>query len=297
MWGAPPPIAKRATVGTILSDTLSTFGKDFAMYVGIFLIYGAAITLGTLGATTLVFGSPSGSVEFPTSTGSPSIDTLLRFVVLLIMIAFAGILIQSILTATLTVFAVHRHQGKDIKLGEAFRQGLPKVLSVLGASLLPGLLIGAVFAAILGVLLYGALTLNFGLICGAGLLLLVMIPVTIYITIALSLFAPPIVMEGTSAIGGLKRSWQLTQGRRLTLFGVFIVLGLLSIAISIVASLPFFLVTDPYIASLGGIISTAITGSWTLIMASVAYNLITSSGVSPPPGLGHVPAPVWPPRS
>ena len=296
LWGPPPPTVKRATVGTILGDTLSTFGKDFVVYFGIFLIYGAAITLSTLLATALVFGNPSGSVEVPTAGGPLVFDALYLYLALLVVIAVVGLVIQSILTATLTVFAVHRHQGTAITIGEAFRRGLPKFISILGASLLPGLLIGVSLAAILGLLLYGALTLNLGLMCGAGVLLLAMIPVTIYVTIALSLYAPPIMMEGKSALGGLSRSWELTRGRRLTLFGVFIVLGLLAFAISLAATIPFVFVANPYLSSIGQIVATAITGSWTAIMAAVAYNLIMSSQFPPPVGYGTAP-PLWRPRS
>jgi hypothetical protein len=223
------------------------------------------------------------------------VDALYVYLALLVVIAVVGLVIQSILTATVTVFAVHRHQGTPITVGEAFRRGLPKFVSVLGASLLPGILIGVSLAAILGLLLYGALTLNLGLVCGAGVLLLVMIPVTIYITIALSLYAPPIVMEGKSALGGLSRSWELTRGRRLTLFGVFVVLGLLNVAISLAATIPFVFVTNPYVSSIGGVVATAITGSWTIIMAAVTYNLITASQFPPPLAVGPVPPSLWPP--
>jgi len=292
----PPPVTKKATVGTILGDTFSTFGKDFAVYVGVFLIYAIATTLTTLLATALAFGNASGTVDLPPPTGPLPLDVLYLFLALILVIAVVGLVIQSVITATLTVFAVHRHQGTAITLGEAFRRGVPKFFSVLGASLLPGLLLGAAFAAIAGLILYGALTVNIALICGAGVLLLAMVPITIYITIALSLYAPPIVMEGKSAIGGLSRSWELTRGRRLTLFGVLIVLGLLIFVISLAASLPFALIANPYLSSIGGIIATAITGSWTAIMAAVAYNLITSSSAMPP-GTGPAPAATWPPRS
>ena len=300
LWGMMPPPPKRATIGTILGDTLSTFGKDFLAYVGVFLVFAIAITLINLIATTYFLGFPGGTVTLP-ETGPISADLLYRFLALTVILAVVGLVIQSILTASLTYFAVQRHRGTPATLGQSFDHGIPRVLSVLGASILPGLLLGGILAATLGLLLYGALTLNLALLCGAGIALLVLIPVGIYVTIALSLYAPAIVFEGKTAIGGLKRSWELTRRRRGTLFLALIVLGLLIVVIDLAATVPFVFVADPYVASIGSVISTAITGSWMIIMYAVAYDLILSEPplgwLVPPPPYGPVSAPAWPPKS
>jgi len=279
LWaGLPGPPPKRATVGTILVDTLTAFGHDVLTYVVVFLWYGAVITAITLALTTLVFGTPSGTAALPASLNPASItpDFLLKFLGLVVAAGALGLVIQSVITASLTYFVVQRCRGTPVSLGQAFSVGAPRFVSVLGASLIPILFLSAILAAALGVLLFGLATLDLGLACGGALLLIALLPVAIYVTIALSLSAPAIMMERKTAIGGLKRSWGLTRGRRLTLFLVLFVLGILIAVIQAAVTIPFLFVSNPYIAAIGGVVATALTGSWTVIMAAVAYHLIVS---------------------
>jgi len=291
LWAASAP-PRRATVGSILGDTFSVFGKDLPTYVLVYLLYGAATTGLSLALSLLVFGFPFTGVP-----GAPGFSTLLLVIAFTVGIAVVDLIIASIVTASLTHFALQRYRGAPATLGDAFGVGGRRFLSVLGASLVQGLLLTGLLAVGLVVLLFGALTLDLGLMCGGGLLVLVLLPVAIYVAIALSLYAPAIVVEGRSAIAGLRRSWELTRGRRLTLFLVLLVLGLMTAAISVAVSLPFAFVPGEIGPEIGGVIATAITGSWVVIMGAVAYHLIgTESTWAPVPG--YAPPPLWgPPRA
>lgn len=291
LWGAYPqgslypPIGsspKRAAIGTILGDTLSVFSKELLLYVAVFFLYSAAITALTLALTTLVIGSPAVTIPPPIAP-SISINAVFLFLVLTLAVAVLGVVMQSVITASLTYFTVQRYRGSPVSMRRAFEAGVRRFPSVLGASLVQGLLLGAGLAVGLGLFLVSLVTGNFSLLAVAGLFLVAFVPIAIYLTIALSLYAPAIMMEGETAIASLKRSWELTRGRRATLFVVLFVLGILAIVVvsAIVVPLGFF--RNAYLSALGTMISTAITGSWAIISAAVAYQLIVSEPLSAEP--------------
>jgi hypothetical protein len=84
------------------------------------------------------------------------------------------------------------------------------------------------------------------------------------------------MMEGRTAIAGLRRSWELTRQRRGTLFVALLVLGVLGAVVAAVVGVPFALFADPYVTAVGSVLATAITGSWSIILAAVAYQLFAS---------------------
>jgi len=304
-YGAPPPgypppyyapPVKRATVSAMIGDTFSVFGKDPLIYVGLFLLYAAVITGLTFLLTFLAFGSPSPTVELQvTATMQVLMDLLLRYILLALIVSLLGAVIQSIVVATVTYFAVQRQRGTPVPVRQAFNESLPRVISVLIAALLMGLLFAAFVTVPFGLFIAGALTGNLGLVGIGVLLLLVAVVVLIYVYVALSLYAPAIVMEGRGAVDGLRRSWGLTRGRRLTLFGAILVLAILAALITLVISTPFGLAGNTYVAGVGTILATAVTGSWSIIWAAVAYHLILSEPRPSPWPPTYTPASPMPP--
>ncbi len=298
LWATAPIPLKRATVGTILGDTFSVFGKDFATYVLVYLLYGAASTGLSLTLSFVVFGS-----VVPGAPGVAGFSMIVLLLVFAIVIGVVDLVLASIVTASITHFAVQRYRGTPASLGDAFRVGGGRFLSVLGASLAQGLLLVGILAVGLAVIGVGAMTFDLALVRGGLLLMLALFPIAIYVAVALSLFAPAIVVEGRPAIDGLRRSWALTRGRRLTLFLVLFVLAILVGLISVAASLPFALIPGGIGSEVGSVIATAITGSWFVIMAAVAFHLIVtepSYSWVPPPYVGTPsyapPVPPGPPR-
>lgn len=77
---------------------------------------------------------------------------------------------------------------------------------------------------------------------GAGLVLLVlcMVPVSIYVSLGLALGAHAVALEGLGAMDALDRSWELARGNRLTLFVFFLVTGLFSLLGAIACCIGMF---------------------------------------------------------
>ncbi len=300
--GYYPPPARRANAGSMITETLRVFAGNPIEFIVPYLVFAAVTTGITLLLTALIFGVPDVTVSFGTPTNPATVDLnrLYAFLGLTAVTTLVSIIIGAILTASLTYFAVQRHRGVAVQLGDAFRQGLQRFLSIIGGALLIGLITLGLVTIPLGILLVGAATSNLGLL-GLGLLvLLIAIPVLIYVVIALILYAPLVMMEGQTAVGSLKRSWALTKGRRLSLFAAVLVIGILAAIVSAftaIATLSGNLIAE-YVAA---VIVAGIVGSWSVILAAVAYSLILSEpqmpyGV-PPQAYPARTAPPPPPRA
>ncbi len=201
-------------------------------------------------------------------------ENLLTVVLIIIVDIVVAIILGAIVNGGMSFFAVERHREHPVALATAIKRGLDHFLSIIGASILVGLVVGGLFLLAFAMVIGGIVGRSLGLI-GIGLsLLLVAIPVAIFLGIALSLFTPAIMMENEDAIGSLGRSWRLTQGRRLSLFGAYLLLGIIGAIISAIITLPANLTRNPVVSAAAAAIARGIAGSWSLIGAAVAYDLI-----------------------
>lgn len=104
-------------------------------------------------------------------------------------------------TAAIAYGVVRKMRGESVTLGECFRKGFRRWVSVVGASILIGLLtMGGLLLCVFP-----------GLIATTGWFVAI----------------PAVVVERISATDGMQRSWDLTRGHRLSVFGVIFVFGLL----------------------------------------------------------------------
>ena len=301
-WG-PPMRGSRA--GDILSGTFEVWSKDVASYFVVYLVLaavtgviGGALSLaliGTFGVGAIIPGTPSGTI--PTGT---SVLNLLLYAVGAIV---ASAILSSIVLGGMTEFAVRRFRGESMTVQDALRRGIQRFLSIFGAGILLALIVlaliivplvlilGVVFAAGSGGGTFSGA--GIALICGlAGALVLGGI-LAIYVSVALSLYAPAIMIEGVGAVDGLKRSWALTKGHRLSLFGASFVVGLLSAVVTGAITFPAGLPGLWLVSLVASALASAIVAPWAVILAAVAYDLI----LRPFPSMGTAPPgmPVTPP--
>lgn len=294
---APPPIAypppaayaaRRADFGSIFSGTFSTWWKNVVQYFGVYaLLTLFTSTLSTLGAV-LFLGVPftptgSGAINVTPFLSTSSLAAYLAWIV---VIAVIGLIAGSVVIGGVTDFAVRRHRGESPRLMESLRRGFGRFPSILGANIATtAITIGLVLipvafllVGIFSIVSKGPSTVPSGsllaLLCGSCLLMPVTGILALYLALALLVNAPAIMMEGAGAIDGLKRSWDLTRGHKWSLLGVVIVLGLISAAVEfaftpLLAAFPGPFVSIPVAVAIAGL-----TGSWTTVLAAVAYDLI-----------------------
>lgn len=172
-----------------------------------------------------------------------------------------GMLVQGV--GYLAIMALLSGQGRPT-VGEAIMAALRALPCLIGATVL-------YFAGLFALTLVVSLVLGvLAGVSGAGglvatLVAAILILAMAYTSIRLSLLTPVIVREGVSnPIHALKRSWDLTKGNALRLFGFFVLLFLGYMAISLVLSL--FIIT-PVALLLG-------TGDITVLAGGIVSGLI-----------------------
>jgi len=308
---APPP--RRATFSTILSALFDVWTKNFVNFFIVFL--GVALVNGLIGGLlsfAILNTFESGSSFIPGVPFTASAATIAALLLYAIVAAVAAVIINSIVVGGMTEYAVRRYRGEAMTLEQALRRGLQRFLSIFAANILLTILIVALVLLPLILLLpavglagTGNVEAAFAVLCGAAIAFVVGGVIALYVYVAMSLFAPAIMIENQGAVAGLMRSWRITKGYRWSLFGAILVTVILSAVISGVITFPAGLTGNPIVNIGAGALASGIVGAWYVILAAVAYDLITRpTPYGPPPSypgsfgappMGAPPSPPSPP--
>jgi hypothetical protein len=319
--GAPPPTAvypyfgpppRRATFSSILSGMFDVWTKGFKEFFLVFLI--AGLVNGVIGAlfTYAIFQTVELDPALPFGVPPVGVSTANWGDILLVLffVTVAGIIVKSIVAGGIIEYAVQRFRGEMIPLVPALRRGFGKFPSILGAKMpldllaftvvyLPLLLIVSFAQPIAPVDPGSALAL----ICGAAAIFVFGGLAVLYIIIAMSLYAPAIMMENASALGGLARSWRITKGHWWSLFAVVLVAAILGAIIVLAIVVPVVFLGNAAVRIAAAAVAVGIIGAWEFVVPAVAYDLILREptlfprpyypwpGPATPPGAGPPPQP------
>lgn len=294
--GLPPAPYRTADFSTIFGDTFRLFLRHPLEFFLPFFVLTILITSLTFLAFLFTIGSGGFFID-PTTPVVVPLDRVVSLGVLVLVIGLASFVVVQVVQGAVAHFAVLRHRNAAASLGGSLRHGLKRFLSLVGAAILLALLFLALFGGPILLLLLGVVTLNFALLGIGGLTFLIALPIGIFLWIALSLFLPAIMMENVGAVEGLRRSWALTKGHRLSLFGVYLVLGLLAFVVSLSVTVPASLLGDPIVNLVAQSLAEGLVGSWVVIAGAVAYDLIVNQPAypmwygpwAPPPAAPAVP--------
>ncbi len=166
-------------------------------------------------------------------------------------------------------------------VGQALSFGVKALLPYIACQLLATLLMVIVVGVLVGI---GALIAP----AVAALLGLVGMVFAVYIYVKFSLLSPVIGIEGRfNPISALQRSWQLTKGNSLRLFAFYLMLIVVFMVLSIVASmfLALFSIMGEelglFASAIGGaLITMVVTSIMLAVLASVHQQLSGGSGVT-----------------
>ena len=146
-------------------------------------------------------------------------------------------------------------------VGEALKTGLLAFIPAILAQILMGVAVGVVGAVLIG------LPFVIGLPALAVLTIPIFAVLLIYIIVKLTLTSPVIVIEGVrNPIAALQRSWRLTKGHSLRLFGFYFIL---LICIFVVMAV-FAMFSSLFIALLG-------EGTAGLLVAGILNGVISAA--------------------
>lgn len=136
----------------------------------------------------------------------------------------------------LSLIIVHRYRGENATSGEAWRQTRRKTLPILGACILMLLAAGGPFAILIlimaGFIRFLTQDASSGFSTLVYLSLFIAGAVGVYYLVKWSLCNQCIILENLSAVAALRRSGELVRGKRGQLFGMYLLLVLVTMVFS-----------------------------------------------------------------
>ncbi|MFI6847013.1 hypothetical protein ACIBJD_20575 [Kitasatospora sp. NPDC050467] len=230
-WGAPaspkPGVIplRPLGLGEILDGAVSTIRKHWRTTLGLSLGVAVVQEAAVVGTQLAVDGD--------TGDLTPVVSALVSLPV--------AMLLGVVAAALLTMVVSRAILGQTATVRDAWRDARPRLLQLIGLTLLTGLIGAGIvllgFAPLIGYLLAGAdEPIIVGLLAVVGIL---SIPVAFWIWIQLSLAAPALMLEKQGVLPALSRSRRLVRGSWWRLFGINILGRLLAGLVAGMLSIPF----------------------------------------------------------
>jgi hypothetical protein len=141
--------------------------------------------------------------------------------------------------------------GRQTTIADCLRVGFSKVLPVLGVALLTGLIVAA------------------------GMVACIVPGIIAYMVFAVAV--PVAIQERVGVLDALRRSSTLTEGHRWDIFGVFFVLGIIMIAVTLPVNMIFIFGGHPERAQLAAQVIQVLVGGLTATAPAVMYYRLRSA--------------------
>ncbi|MFH9351550.1 hypothetical protein [Kitasatospora sp. NPDC017646] len=262
------------SVGELLDGAVTTVRRHWRTALTLSLGIAVVEQAGSFVAQLLVKGRTGASTQFLT---------------LLVTLPLT-LLLDALAVALLTIVVSRAVLGRSVTAGEAWRDARPRLLKLLGLTLLVTLMSGGVmllgFTPWLGYRAGGAGTPGTeGLLFLVGLLT---VPVGIWLLIRYSLAAPALMLEKQGVVTALSRSRRLARGSWWRVFGIVLLSRILAGIVGATLLIPFrFLglllgfgsidrLGDTSQQSIGMMVLTAIAG---IIASSLTTPFLAAVGV------------------
>jgi hypothetical protein len=229
-WSAPrsprPGVIplRPLSVGELLDGAVTTVRRHWRTALTLSLGIAVVDQAGAIASELLVNGRTGASTQLLT--------LLARMPVLLLLNALA--------TALLTVVVSRAVLGRPVTAGDAWRDARPRLLQLLGLTVLTTLMSAGVvllgFTPLLGYRAGGSGTPGTeALLAFVGLLT---VPVAGWLLIRYSLAAPALMLEKQGVVTALSRSRRLVRGSWWRVFGIVLLSKVLSVVIGMVLLIP-----------------------------------------------------------
>ncbi|MFJ3205413.1 hypothetical protein [Streptomyces sp. NPDC086989] len=271
-WGKPPA-AKPGVIplrpldlGEILDGAVATVRSHWRSVLPITLVVATVVQVISVLVQKYALADLAVTTD-PEASLQDLLDTLGGAMTALVANGFIQLIGTIIATAMVTMIFSRAVLGQGSTIGQAWREARPRLLHLLGLTLLMGLG-GAALVVVL--LLPGILLRNIGLGLVGGL---AAVPLLIWLGIKFSLASPALMLEKAGVITSLRRSSRLVRGSWWRIFGITALTGLITAFVSAVIVYPLTALGLAIGLADGGVSGlengTAATGWAPLILAAV----------------------------
>ncbi|BAU83654.1 integral membrane protein [Streptomyces laurentii] len=293
-WGGPPPygqwnvpqaakpgvIALRPlTLGDILDGAVTTLRRYWRTVLTVSVAVAAIMQVAQILCQRYLI--PDQQPLDPAASPAEAMDQTLEAARTSAIGMAPASLIAAVATllsaALLTVVISRAVLGKPIDLATAWREARPRLLPLLGLSLLVPLICAVVmFVGILPGLLLGSdgLTL-LGMFVALG--------VVVWLWIRFALASPALMLERQGVIASMKRSAKLVQGAWWRVFGITVLINLLMALVAVILAIPFTALAMAF--SVEGLADLANAGAfekdWSFLILTGIGGVVTNALVYP----------------
>ncbi|WP_326697825.1 glycerophosphoryl diester phosphodiesterase membrane domain-containing protein [Streptomyces sp. NBC_01754] len=244
-WGRAPMAAKPGVIplrplglGEILDGAVSTMRSHWRPVLGVSLTVSVITEILLILLQRYVLPEPS-TVD-PNAVGIEALrqasDSMRSDVLTTASAGVVGLVATLLITSVLTVVISRSVLGRSVTLGEAWSEARPRILPLLGMTLLLSLMSAAIMAAGLlpGLLLDG----------GLGLALVFLgfvtaVVVVVWLMVRFTLAAPALMLERQPVLMALRRSAKLVKGSWWRTFGILILSYLIVLVLTLIIAIPF----------------------------------------------------------
>ncbi|ARF72891.1 hypothetical protein B7C62_11885 [Kitasatospora albolonga] len=288
-WGGPPPVAKPGVIplrplglGEILDGSVSALRAHWRTALGFSLAVSVIAEVAAILMQRYLLPEPP-SVD-PNARGAEALrqaSESARTSLFSLAPVSLLMLIATLLTASVVTVVISRSiLGRPVTLSDAWAEARPRVLPLIGLTLLMTLMISAIMTIGVG----PGLLMGSG--AGAALALLGFIAacvVIVWLWVSFALAAPALMLERQGIIASLRRSAKLVRGTWWRIFGILALTFLLVILLSFAISIPFSLIALIVDGTDAGELlkGNALTPGWPFLIVSGIGQVIISTLVYP----------------
>ncbi|MET8327179.1 hypothetical protein [Streptomyces sp. NPDC005181] len=243
-WGRPPAAKpgviplRPLGVGEILDGAVSAMRAHWRTVLGITLTVSVIAQIAIILVQRYLLPKPA-SVD-PNATGAEALrqaaDSAQSTVIYSAPSTLITLIATLFTTSMLTVVISRSVLGRSVTLSEAWAEARPRLLQLLGLTLLLALMAAGIMAV--GVL-PGALM---GSTAGVGLVLIGFMAacaVVIWLMVRFCLASPALMLERQSIIVSMRRSAKLVRGAWWRMFGILLLTWLLTLIVTLIIAVPF----------------------------------------------------------
>ncbi|WP_432520724.1 glycerophosphoryl diester phosphodiesterase membrane domain-containing protein [Kineococcus sp. SYSU DK006] len=279
-------------LGEIWDGAFRAFRFNPKVMVGLSAIVVVVTSAVTLVATIVSTRDLVGALNRLETGGEGGVDDLFSAVQGSVPLVVLGALLQAVavlvLNGMLIVSVSRAVLGRGVGFGELWRTCRPRLLALVGLSLVITVASGAVGVLTLlpGGLLVGLADSE--AVTGVGVLLLLLgllgwLAGGAYLWVKWSMATPAMLLEGLGVGASLKRSWRLTRGSFWRLLGILLLTTAVVYAVVTAVAVPFTVVggalgavsgTDPQ--GLGMVLSQTVSTVGSVIGSVVGYPFLAS---------------------
>jgi hypothetical protein len=281
-----PPTLQPSTLGEILDRTVQLYRGNFWLFAGTAALpFGAMLAVILIGVVLAVIagvalrGSFGADITSLIRIGAGSVALLVALPIYLVAVIYSA--------AGITQAAIAAHRGEKLTIRGALRTVTPRFWSYFGLLFLQGLLAAVVPGVLAGAIIFGLIfagaRAGIGTAAGIGIGFLVFViggaavVIIVWLALCYAMGMAVCVAEKKPAWESLQRAFDLSKGTRFRILALFLLLIVLSAAISMVSYIVSLLVAG--LASLLGPSSTfaavaAIVGGILYFVVSVSAQIV-----------------------